>query len=216
MSEVERTLPDEQVKDSELEGGEMIAYEKAQRLTEQFEQIQTSTIGDGMLRAPVSSIEATSSNDSIAIEVDLPAETEDERFYMDKPKSWSRDYDFVRWVEHHGYRAGDFEGMIEKGVQVEVKREDGDYELVIPERVTDKTKNFKRRLAENALHVLEGARSREVMVISITSFVGGFLAMLFMAGAFLQGNVVGLVSVIALFGWIFGWAIAFFTAVVLE
>lgn len=216
MSDVERELPESQRQDTELEGGEMVAYDRAQELAEQFEDIQTATIGDGVLRAPVESIEASPNNAAISIKVDVPAEPDAKQFFLDKPKSWSREYEFVRWVEHHGYSAGDFQGMIEKGVQVEVKREDDDYELVIPERITDKTRNYRQRLAENALTVLVDMGDYKLAISGIVGFAVAWIVSAMLMGVALSGNVLMFALLITFVGGGAAFVAAIATAIMLE
>lgn len=189
MSQIERDIPEEQRQGTE--GGEMMAYDRAEELAEQFEDIQTATIGDGLLRGTVEAIEASPNNAAISIEVDLPAEEDPEQFFLDKPKSWSREYEFVRWVEDHGYTSGDFQGMIEKNVRVEVERDNGDYELVIPERVTDKSRRLKPVVKNWVIERLRaGVQSQTLVPLALVFsavFAGNFVA----AGLFFTGDVLG-------------------------
>lgn len=133
MDAIDRELADEQQPDGELGETEMVAYDRAAKLSEQFESIEARTLDDGIVRGTVTAIESTTRGGSIAVDVDLPAEPDDVRFNFTKPKVWSERYDFVRWLDKYDYGSGDFAGMIERGVEVEVRRDGGDYELVIPE-----------------------------------------------------------------------------------
>lgn len=156
---ITRALPESQQPDGELDGTEMVAYREAAELAAHFEGIETATIGDGLVHAPVTAIEASPGNSAVAVEVDVPAEEDDEQFFMDKPKTWTNDYAFVRWVEGHGYTAGDFQGMIEKNVKVEVRREDGEYELVVPEKPTPPVRSTAARAGLSVLESMAAAKS---------------------------------------------------------
>lgn len=143
-------LPETQQPDGELDESEMVAYDNAKELSEQFDAIKTQTLGDGIVRGTVTAIETTTHNQKIVIDVTVPAETDPVRFYMWKPKVWDETYEFVRWLHKYGYSAEDFAGMIEKGIEVEVRRDDDEYELVVPRR----RRSFRAIIRDgvNALH----------------------------------------------------------------
>lgn len=217
MSEIERELPSEQDKNGAKDGDvNLQSYEKAQELSQQFEDIQTATIGDNLLRGTVSAIESSPNNAAISVEVDLPAETDDIQFFLDKPKSWNREYDFVRWVEDHGYQAGDFEGMIEKGVRVEVRQEDDEYELVIPERVRDKTRKSKEKAKVLAKKMPEVLENKKEGFVTVSTIFGIFLGNLFTASLAFNGDILGFSIIATLLGSLGGLAAVTISAILVD
>lgn len=183
-------LPEGQQPDGELNGSEMVAYDRAKELSEQFADIQRRTLGDGVVRGTVTSIDTSKSNAKIAIEVDVPAEEEPERFYLTKPKAWDESYKFVRWTRSYGFDASDFAGMIEKGVEVEVRRDDGDYELVVPPEPKPGWVEAARELVREIEGTDAGERIEKV-VFAAFAFLGGFFANMSFAIATLGGDVLG-------------------------
>lgn len=133
-SKPEKALPDEQQK-REWEGDESelpAIIEEADEMREQMEEISYRTNPDGTLKGIVKAIHYTKEGGTIAVDIDLPAEADLERFHFKKPKAWTYNYDWVRFVESYGHRASSITSMIEDGVNVKVKRVDEDYELIYP------------------------------------------------------------------------------------
>jgi len=207
-------LPDDQQPDGELDGTEMVAYDRAKELSAQFDEIQTATIGDGLVQGAVEAIEASPNNGAISVEVDVPAEPEPVQFFLDKPKSWNRDYDFVRWVEDHGYDAGDFEDMIERRVRVQVRREDDEYELVIPERGRDHSRKLKPAMKQYAASFGNLLRNHEIAAAIIVGLAGIFIGNAMAASMMLSGNAIAFSIVASILTTIIV-ALAFVVAVVL-
>lgn len=137
MTEPERSLPESQVKvenEDEYEEAELQTMERAMDLSKQFEEVKQRTVENGMILGKLVDIQTSANNDRISVEIDLPAEgdTEQERFR--KPKRWSDEYNFVRWIRHYGYDADSFPNMIQDECKVKVKKpsESGDYDLFVP------------------------------------------------------------------------------------
>jgi len=138
MTKPERSLPDDQVKienEDEYEETELQTMERAMDLSKQFEEVKQRTVEDGMVLGKLVDIQTSANNDRISVEIDLPAEGDTERKRFRKPKRWSDEYNFVRWIKYYGYDADSFPNMIKDDCKVKVKKpsEGGDYELFVPE-----------------------------------------------------------------------------------
>lgn len=129
---VERALPEEQQPDGELGESEIMAYEDAEQLAQEFIEIETATIDESTMRGTVKSINMASTGGTISIDIDVPTEPEPIRFHMDKPKPWSERSEFVRWLNKYGYGSQDIPLMIENHAEVEIERDGDEYELVTP------------------------------------------------------------------------------------
>lgn len=128
------------------EPAELMPYERAQELSEHFEDIGRRTIAPGVVLGRVVSIDSSKNNAKIAVDVDVPAEPDAQRTFFDKPKSWDRGYAFVRFVEGYGYSRSNFAAMIEDGVEVKVKRQEDDYEIVVPKNTRERTRSRLSRI----------------------------------------------------------------------
>lgn len=164
------------------EATSLTPYEEAQDLSQEFAEIDRQTVDDSTIKCFVEGIYKTTTGGSISVVVTLPGTGTEESFLFTRPKVWSDEYDFVRWVSHYGYDSSNFEAMIQDNVEVEVRRKkNGDeYELTMP-------KTRVRRLVSRVLEYREawrrywGTSPREKisgdkivkMVIGIT--VGAFL-----------------------------------------
>lgn len=143
-----RELPAEQQQEGVEEAGELMPMERAQEISEQFADIESRTISEGVVNGRILTIDTTTANGAMSIDIDVPAEPDPVNFTMSKPKSWDQRFEFVRFVEHYGYGASNFAAMIEDGVEVAVNYDPGrrdEYELVIPDyaETTDRYERAK-------------------------------------------------------------------------
>lgn len=95
-------------------------------------EVDMATRPDGYLRGTVKAILSNPGNSKIVVLIDLPAEDDLYKFSMNKPKIWTKSYEFVRFVEGYGYASGNFALMAEEQVKVKVDEVGDGYELVIP------------------------------------------------------------------------------------
>lgn len=134
---VTREFDDEQYKleDGDEEGDtDMQTMERANEISRQYESIKDRTLGDNLVAGRLEDIDTSPANSNINVLVDLPGEGNNKTFRFKKPKVWSRDYDFVRWIQYYGYDADSFPNMLKGQCDVEVKNiGDEEYELFIPE-----------------------------------------------------------------------------------
>lgn len=135
---VDRDLPDDQFKiEDETEYGEaeLQTMERAMDLSKQFERIKDNTVEDGMVLGELSYINTSENSSRIIISIDLPAEGMPIKKRFRKPKRWSDEYAFVRWIRHYGYDAETFPQMIDDKCKVKVEEEanGGDYTVFVPD-----------------------------------------------------------------------------------
>lgn len=131
-----RELPDEQSKiedDDRKDDPDIQTMERAEELADQYETIKDRTVDENTVLGHVKEIDTARSNNNIVVTVDLPAEESDKQFRFKKPKVWSDDYDFVRWIKYYDYDADSFPLMLEDDCEVEVSKDTDGYDLVIPE-----------------------------------------------------------------------------------
>lgn len=190
-----RDIPDEQRPDGELDDPQIRTYEEAAKLARHFEEIETATIGEDTFRAPVKAIESGGRHGKVAIEVDVPAEDGNEQFHLDKPKVWTDRFRFVRWVEGHGYTAGDFQLMIEKQTEVEVRRDNGEYELVIPDPDAGRLER-----GVTVARALRSEVSGRIKVAAVSAIVVYLLTMALIASVVVDTGFLGVVFVVAFVG----------------
>lgn len=135
--EVTREFDDEQYKleDGDEEGDtDLQTMERANELSKQYESIKDRTLGDSLVAGRLEDIDTSPANNNIVVIVDLPGEGNYKKFRFKKPKVWSREYDFVRWIQYYGYDADSFPNMLKGQCDVEVKNiGDEEYELYIPD-----------------------------------------------------------------------------------
>lgn len=137
-----RTLPDEQQQiddEDRKDRVELQTMERAENLSEQFEEIKDRTVDDDdVVLGRLADIETSANNDRIVVSIDLPAEGSDKTERFRKPKVWNDRYKFVRWIRHYGYDADSFPNMIRDDCRVRVLKDSAtDYELFVPERDDD-------------------------------------------------------------------------------
>lgn len=152
------------------------AYEEAKDLSNYYDDIKTRTLDGNVVKGYVQSINTTKKNGAVSIQVDVPAEPELEQFTMEKPKVWSDEYEFVRWVEYHGYSAEDFAGMIKQGVQVEVLIEEdsygnSEYELFVPEYSGSVPERVARKAQETVVETVDYADRAGIAAGLVTMYV---------------------------------------------
>lgn len=132
-----REFDDEQYKleEGDDEGDtDMQTMERANELARQYEDIKDRTLGENLVAGRLEDIDTSPANNNIVVIVDLPGEGNYKKFRFKKPKVWSREYDFVRWIQYYGYDADSFPNMLKGQCDVEVKNlGDEKYELFIPE-----------------------------------------------------------------------------------
>lgn len=134
---VTREFDDEQYKleDGDEEGETDIqTMERANELSKQYESIKDRTLGDNLVAGRLEDIDTSPANNNINVLVDLPGEGNNKTFRFKKPKVWSSEYDFVRWIQYYGYDADSFPNMLKGQCDVEVKNlGDEEYKLYIPD-----------------------------------------------------------------------------------
>jgi len=183
MTEPERSLPDDQVKienEDEYEETELQTMERAMDLSKQFEEVKQRTVEDGMVLGKLVDIQTSANNDRISVEIDLPAEGDAERKRFRKPKRWSDEYNFVRWIKYYGYDADSFPNMIKDDCKVKVKKpsEGGDYELFVPEG----ERSYKEKISSLWGGTIWQPYKEGPPVMQVTSFIttlsiAGFMAL---------------------------------------
>lgn len=146
---VTREFSDEQYKlDEEQENQEEVSMqtiERANEISQQYEEIKDRTLGDGMVAGRLEDIDTSPGNDNIVVQVDLPGESADKEFRFKKPKVWTKKYDFVRWIQHYGYDADSFPNMLKGECDVKVENHGNeDYKLFIPE-YKNRRENVKKK-----------------------------------------------------------------------
>lgn len=141
MSEAktQRELPPSQQKmDSDIDEDDdlsMQTMERANELSRQYESIKDRTVDDNTVLGKIEDIDTSHNNNRIIIHVDVPAQGSNKMFRFKKPKLWSRDYEFVRWIQHYNYDADSFPNMLQDSCKVKVTKDgDGSYDLYIPEK----------------------------------------------------------------------------------
>lgn len=153
-TEVQRALPEGQQKvdsDKKKDEDQLLAnIQEADKIREQLEEVSYRTNDDGTIEGIVKQISMTKKNGTIAVDIDVPAETDPHREHFDKPKSWTRDWRFVRFVEAYGKRASSITSMIEEGVKVKIRMEDDEYELVIPSKAREIAREKFRGMKEES------------------------------------------------------------------
>jgi hypothetical protein len=108
--------------------------ERAQELSAHYEKIKDNTIDDSTVYGKVKSINTSTGSKKIVVDIDLPAKGTVKQTRFDKPKVWSEDYDFVRWIRYYGYDADSFPSMLEDKCKVKVETDGGKYDLYIPDQ----------------------------------------------------------------------------------
>ena len=183
MTKPERSLPDDQVKienEDEYEETELQTMERAMDLSKQFEEVKQRTVEDGMVLGKLVDIQTSANNDRISVEIDLPAEGDTERKRFRKPKRWSDEYNFVRWIKYYGYDADSFPNMIKDDCKVKVKKpsEGGDYELFIPEGQKSYTEKITSLWGKSIWQrYKEGPPVMQVASFIATFSIAGFMAL---------------------------------------
>ena len=154
---VTREFDDEQYKleEGDEEGDtDLQTMERANELSRQYEEIKDRTVDSDTVLGKLTKIDTSPGNNNIILTVDLPAESSNEQFRFKKPKVWSNDYKFVRWIQMYDYDADSFPNMIEDHCRVKVKQvNSGEYELIIPQRnrvkVSSKLDSYKETYLDN-------------------------------------------------------------------
>lgn len=133
-----RELPNDQQRiddEDRKDESQLQTMQRAEELSSQFEDIKDRTVDDNVVLGQLKDINTSETNSTIVVEIDLPGEgvSKDKRF--DKPKVWSEDYKFVRWIHHYDYDADSFPNMIEDQCRVKVLRGGNkEYEVFVPEQ----------------------------------------------------------------------------------
>jgi hypothetical protein len=130
-----RTLPDEQKQvDPDVDDREtqLQTLEQAEHLSEHFDEIKTRTTENGDVEGVVKAINMATTNGTVAVEIDIPGRENNKTVNFEKPRSWTEQYDFVRWIRHYGYTADTIPNMLENDCRVAVNVEDGSYSLYVP------------------------------------------------------------------------------------
>jgi hypothetical protein len=147
--EVERTLPDDQQQiddDADDEETQLQRIETAQNVARQFEEIKDRTVDENTALGIVKKIETSPGNNRIHVYVDLPDEDSLHQYPFKRPKLWSPQYKFVRWVTEYGYDADSFPSMIEDNCEVKLEDDDDTFDLYIPDRTVETPKPLKDRI----------------------------------------------------------------------
>lgn len=134
MAQPKRRLPDEQIPDGEIKpdnDAALMPMERAQEIADRLTDVERATNSDGTITGQVTAIDTTKNNNRFAVTVTIPPGRE-KTFYLEKPRIWTEDYEFVRFMEYYGYTASSTAAMIRDNVKVEVMIEDGEYELFVP------------------------------------------------------------------------------------
>lgn len=142
----ERSIPDEQkeVSDEQLDADSRLqTMERAQELSAHYEKIKDNTIDDSTVYGKVKSINTSTGSKKIVVDIDLPAKGTVKECRFDKPKVWSDDYRFVRWIRYYGYDADSFPSMLEDKCKVEVETDGGKYDLYIPQQ-----RKYRKKITE--------------------------------------------------------------------
>lgn len=132
-----RDLPDEQRKTADVNDDENLdlqTMERANDIAQQYETIKDRTVDDDTVLGRIIDINTSVNNSRIIIEVAVPGEGTAQDFRFRKPKVWSEEYKFVRWLHHYGYDADTIPNMLKDECKVRVSREEkGSYNLYVPE-----------------------------------------------------------------------------------
>lgn len=182
MTEPERSLPDDQVKienEDKYEETELQTMERAMDLSKQFEQVKQRTVENGMVLGKLVDIQTSANNDRISVEIDLPAEGDTEKTRFRKPKRWSEEYKFVRWIKHYGYDADSFPNMVQDECKVKVSKpsDNSGYELFVPE----KEESYRDKLSSLQGRSIWQAYKVGPPILQVTSFITVFCVAGFMA-----------------------------------
>lgn len=148
----ERKLPDDQNKvpdDADEEDTDLMTMERAENLAQQYESIKDRTVDENTVLGKLKDIDTSRNNDRIIVTIDLPAEDSNKQFRFRKPKVWTDEYEFVRWIQHYGYDADSFPSMLRDDCRVKVQREGTtEYDLYVPEKSTPIRTRVRTTLAE--------------------------------------------------------------------
>jgi len=176
MTEPERSLPEDQVKienEDKYEETELQTMERAMDLSKQFEQVKQRTVENGMVLGKLVDIQTSANNDRISVEIDLPAEGDTEKTRFRKPKRWSEEYKFVRWIKHYGYDADSFPNMIQDECKVKVSKpsDNSEYELFVPE----KDESYREKISMSWDNSIWKGYKVGPPILQVASFIGVFL-----------------------------------------
>lgn len=133
----QRELPENQRKieeGKEKEESDMMAMDRAIKISSQMETVKDRTINENTVLGEIEDINTSSTNNRIFVDIDLPGEGSNMTKRFNKPKVWSDDYKFVRWIREYGYDADSFPNMLRDNCKVKVSKEDSSYTLYIPEK----------------------------------------------------------------------------------